>query len=38
MEKDAKAPSTTSDKSEVYDDEHLLVEGYKTKLKLEDEK
>ncbi|KAM0250170.1 hypothetical protein ACHAP5_002487 [Fusarium lateritium] len=38
MEKDAKAPSTTSDKPEVYDDEHLLVEGYKTKLKLEDEK
>ncbi|KAF4997908.1 hypothetical protein FGRMN_3547 [Fusarium graminum] len=37
-EKDAQAPSTTSDKLEVYDDEHLLVEGYKTKLKLEDEK
>ncbi|KAF4973637.1 hypothetical protein FSARC_115 [Fusarium sarcochroum] len=36
-EKDAKAPSTTSDKPEVYDDEHLLVEGYKTKLKLEEE-
>ncbi|KAJ4264993.1 hypothetical protein NW762_005236 [Fusarium torreyae] len=36
-EKDAKAPPTTSDKPEVYDDEHLLVEGYKTKLKLEEE-
>ncbi|KAM0346630.1 hypothetical protein ACHAPU_005342 [Fusarium lateritium] len=37
-EKDAQAPSATSDNPEVYDDEHLLVEGYKTKLKLEDEK
>jgi hypothetical protein len=35
-EKDAKAPSAISGKPEVYDDEHLLVEGYKTKLKLED--
>ncbi|GKU03223.1 hypothetical protein FLAG1_05702 [Fusarium langsethiae] len=37
-EKDAKAPSTMPSKPEVYDDEHLLVEGYKTKLKLEDDK
>ena len=36
-EKDAKAPSTTAGKSEVYDAEHLLVEGYKTKLKLKDD-
>ncbi|KAF5018581.1 hypothetical protein F66182_9438 [Fusarium sp. NRRL 66182] len=37
-EKDTKAPSPALDKPEVYDDEHLLVEGYKTKLKLEEEK
>lgn len=37
-EKDAKAPSTMPSKPEVYDDEHLLVEGYKTKVKLEDKK
>jgi hypothetical protein len=37
-EKDAKAPSTTPSNPEIYDDEHLLVEGYRTKLKLEDKK
>ncbi|KAF5663797.1 hypothetical protein FCIRC_11051 [Fusarium circinatum] len=37
-ENDPKAPSTASDKPQVYDDEHLLVEGYRTKLNLEDKK
>ncbi|KAF4446369.1 putative RNA polymerase II subunit B1 CTD phosphatase RPAP2 [Fusarium austroafricanum] len=37
-EKDPKAPVTISDKPEVYDDEHLLVEGYRTKMKLDGEK
>ncbi|KAF5626882.1 RNA polymerase II subunit B1 CTD phosphatase RPAP2 [Fusarium sp. NRRL 25303] len=37
-ENDPKAPSAAPDKPEVYDDEHLLVEGYRTKLNLEDKK
>ncbi|KAF4973327.1 hypothetical protein FZEAL_9362 [Fusarium zealandicum] len=34
-EKDVKAPSPMADTPEVYDDEHLLVEGYKSKMKLD---
>ncbi|KAF4464620.1 hypothetical protein FALBO_8528 [Fusarium albosuccineum] len=34
-EKDVKAPSPATGAPEVYDDDHLIVEGYKSKLKLE---
>ncbi|KAM5345295.1 hypothetical protein ACJ41O_011157 [Fusarium nematophilum] len=37
-EKDVKAPSPMTDTPDVYDDEHLLVEGYKSKMMLEDNK
>ena len=32
-EKEVKAPSTKAEAPEVYDDDHLVVEGYKSKLK-----
>ncbi|KAJ4318603.1 hypothetical protein N0V84_006768 [Fusarium piperis] len=37
-EKDVKAPSPIADTPEVYDDDHLVVEGYKSKLRPEKEK
>jgi hypothetical protein len=37
-EKDVKAPSPVPDTPEVYDDDHLVVEGYKSKLRPDNEK
>ncbi|KPM46047.1 hypothetical protein AK830_g474 [Neonectria ditissima] len=34
-EKDVEAPAPTIDTTETYDDDHLVVEGYKSKLKTE---
>ncbi|EEU42994.1 uncharacterized protein NECHADRAFT_95438 [Fusarium vanettenii 77-13-4] len=37
-EKDVEAPSPVPDIPQVYDDDHLVVEGYKSKLRLDNEK